>query len=180
MAGLIFDILIFLVLKKIPINIFIIANSYLVIEFLFISFFYKKKLFQGKNWFNVLIAVLITSFVIHTYVGGLTKLNGYGAALFFFPTYFIYGIAGLYQILKEQKEYFLGRSSFFWANVAFLTFFPGNFFVFLFQGYLLSNNKAHVLAAFWIFHDLFNALMNILLGFSLYFIARPAINKAQT
>jgi hypothetical protein len=95
-------------------------------------------------------------------------MNGEGAAIFFFSTYFVYGLKGLYKIVKEQKVIFLGKSSFFWSNVAFITFFPGNFLVFLLINYLLQHNEKELLTQLWILHDLLNALKNVFLALSLF------------
>jgi len=144
------------------------TNLYLLAEFLFISAYYRKRIFQNNTAFYSVVTILSTLFIITTIIRGTRNINSESAAILFFTAYFIYGIRGLYVIVQEQKVIFLGKSSFFWSNVAFITFFPGNFLVFLLINYLLQHDGKHLLTQLWILHDLLNALKNVFLGISLF------------
>ena len=165
LTGFFFDILVS-VLKRMQMNRHGATNMFVLAEFLFISFYYKKKIFKSNIFFYVFVLSLTLFFLCNTLAKSLKDLNTFGYSIFLF-TFILYGIVGLYRILKEQKMLFLEKSSFFWANVAFILYASGNFMLFLFKDYL---NEKDIIA----FHLLWtvsfitlNILKNLILAISL-------------
>lgn len=114
------------------------GNLFLLIEFLFISFYYKR--FLNKKYVSLLSGLLVTFFIIHTFFFrtelnfsdfSILKLNLFGGSVFYLA-YIVFAIAGLHKIIKQLTPDFIEHSSFFWVNVAFLVYASGVFFIFLF------------------------------------------------
>ncbi len=93
-------------------------------------------------------------------------LNTFGYSILLI-IFIFYSINGLYFILKEERNMYIERSEFFWANVAILTYASGTFFIFLFKDYLHDRN-ANAFNLIWLtaFVSL-NSIKNFLLAFSL-------------
>lgn len=142
------------------------ANLFALVEFLIISFFYRKKIFRNDAVFYTIVVTLGSFFIINTYPVALTDFNTFGSSFFSF-SYIVYGIVGLYVLLKEQKVLFLEKSSFFWVNVAFIIYASGNFLLFLFR-YYLQENDVQLYRLLWsTFFLALNILKNVFLAIAL-------------
>jgi hypothetical protein len=150
---------------KIDGSIIIFSNIFIFIEFLFVSFYYRDKIFNKQSSFYIFLAAISTVFVADTLAKSIRVFNNYGAALFDF-TCIVYGILGLYTMLKEQKTLFLSKSDFFWVNVALMVYCTGNFLIFLSDAYFSEINK-QLQDEVWIFHNILNILFSILIAKSI-------------
>ncbi len=118
-----------------------LGNIYLILEFIFISLYFKSQLkVHLKNYW--LFFVLITSivFIWRTVLKSIFLINLTDASIFRL-IFIAYGIAGFYIMLKEQKVLQLETSECFWANVAFIVYFAGTFTLFLFYDLVKEQQK---------------------------------------
>ena len=164
-TGFFFDLLIS-ILKRIPANRHWAANLFVLVEFLLISFYYKKKIFRSAIFFYSLIMILSAFFVCTTLAKILTDLNTFGYSIFLF-IFILYGITGLYLILKEKKMLFIEKSSFFWANAAFILYASGNFLLFLFKDFMHEKNLLAFNLLWAVCFLTLNILKNLLLAIAL-------------
>lgn len=143
-----------------------LGNLYMLTEFLFISLYFKSQLIEhSKKYFDYFIALIALIYISRTVSNSIFTLNLLDGSVIHL-TYIIYGISGLYIILKEQKILQLETSEQFWANVSFLIYFAGNFILFLFYDLVKENEELyHYLWA--IIHLTLNVLYRILLAVAL-------------
>jgi hypothetical protein len=167
LVSFLFDVLINFVLRKLHLPFFWAGNMYLVAEFILLSLYYRQIIFYQRWWFVATTGFLVACFIATFFVFGDIKVNGIGACVFFFPTITVYTVLSMNKMIKEQKVLFLGKSPEFLADVAFVTFFPGFFFVLLFSTFFINHGHAAMLAVLWLFHDVLNISKNCFLAWSL-------------
>lgn len=165
-TGLFFDLLLN-TCKSIPgFNYLWIGNLYALIEFLFISFIYKKILFNNSVAFFSIVTTFITCFIIINIRYTIWKFNTVGASIFYL-IYMFYSITGFYKLLTEQKFLFLEKSRLFWLHCAFLIYGSGNFLLFLFTDYLIMANNSLFRILWSTFFLIINTTLNILIAVAL-------------
>ncbi|HVX00385.1 MAG TPA: hypothetical protein VHA52_08130 [Candidatus Babeliaceae bacterium] len=142
-TGFLFDILNSYLKRVAHINNGLTANLFILVEFFLFSFIYRRKVFKNNIFFILFIAVLPVLFLYDT-LKGMNNIADVPFNMlwgsYFLIIYIFYGVLGFYTILKEQKVIILGRSSFFWLNVAILIYSSGAFLLFLFKPYLVKSN----------------------------------------
>ena len=111
----------------------IAGNVLFLCEYAFISLYYIRNTEKGnslitKSIISVVPIVFICYNLLNTDYQHLEKGIKLSGAIFFFICYIIYALTGFYTIVKEQKIVFIEKSSFFWANVAFVIYGSGMFF----------------------------------------------------
>jgi hypothetical protein len=139
-TGLLFDILISLIVNN-HLYKTIFADLFYLAEFLFISQYYRQNSGGTINkYFKYIVVSIPLLFIgynlIKTDFQHLSLGFSLSAAVFFYLVYIVYSIYGFYTIVKEQKIIFIEKSSFFWANVAFLIYGSGMFILILFYDFL--------------------------------------------
>lgn len=113
---------------------------FIVIEFVLISYFFYKNLFQDK--LRSLIPLLIVLFIVFSFYDYFSSLNKnftyYPLVLecLLFPLIII---LFFYEKMKYNTRFPIYLSPSFWIAVGFLIFSTGNFFLFLFSKLLLQN-----------------------------------------
>lgn len=140
-----------------------IGTIYFLVEFVFISFYYRTRVFSQRSTFYLVFISLVV-FYLFTSLTDISlspsNVNSIGSAGLLLA-YIAYSIAGFYKILKEQTITRLERSPFFWANTAFLLYSAGSIIVFICIDYLLIEDK-ELLYALWIFRNILNVTKNII------------------
>lgn len=174
-AGLLFDILLRIKTKvdvhrsvhlPVWVNTLFFVNIFLLAELLFISFYYRRKIFKTDTIFFGTVFFISTVYTVMTVYNSISSFSNYGEA-FLSIAYMSFSIIGLYVILQKQEFLFLSRSSFFWVSVAVLIYSTGNFLVFLSDKFLQSANEK-VGHDIWVFHNFLNISFSILVGVALY------------
>ncbi len=145
-TGLLFDIVTSIMLSGHLIKS-IFADVYYIIEFLFISRYYRDNsgvLFNKyyKHIVCTILFVFISYNLFKTDFHHLSKGLSLSAAMFFYFTYILYSLNGFYTIIKEQKIIFIEKSAIFWANIAFLIYGSGMLFLILSYDFLWVTNLA--------------------------------------
>jgi len=163
MAGFLIDLTLSFVLKPLQLNRSWIANLYFLVEFVCISLYLRPRARGTANlYFDIFwltTAGLYTALTIHV---SIYQTNTLGASMLHL-VFIAYGIWGLYSILKDLNKLFLDQSEFFWACVAFMLYFSGNFMLFLFIAYLSKGQEL-----LWIYiHCGLNVGYRVLLALSL-------------
>lgn len=162
------DCMIPVIRKTLGAEISVSSNIFAICEFILLLFYYKNRVFRRDTLFYFVLFVNIFLFLALTSsdTGWLT-LNRLGISIFMIQ-YIGLSIAGFLTILRQQKIVFLERSSFFWSNVAILTYSSGAFFLFLFTIHITDSEDWLALYRLWgtLFLSL-NILKNILLGIAL-------------
>jgi hypothetical protein len=113
---------------------------FLVSEFIFLSLFYYHILIGKLK--RVVIPVAVLSFVTHSVYDYYTSKSGeftfmpLVAECFFFILVIVYFMYEKIQYSVSSPIYYLPS---FWISVAFLIYFSGNFFLFLFSKSMFNN-----------------------------------------
>lgn len=173
-AGLLFD-LVSLVMRFIDMPVPGQGNLFIVIEFIIISQYYQKYALHRLNVFNYYILLVVLVFLVHTlfvreYDVAIRfdrlRLNLQGGAILYLH-YIIYAMVGLYKMMQKPDNDFIERSQFFWANVAFLIYSSGVFFIFLFKDIISDADRVTIVMLWsYVFCGL-NIIKNMLLAKSL-------------
>ncbi|PSK88808.1 hypothetical protein [Taibaiella chishuiensis] len=140
-------------------------NGYLALEFTCIVVYYEKEVFVKKTSFQLLSAALLVVFLAGTTLAREGWLLFYytGACILNFY-YILLSLAGYRMLLREQKNSFLEKSSFFWANTALGMYAAGSLLLCLLHN--LGGYPATPGMAIYAFLSL-DILKNILTGIAL-------------
>lgn len=165
LAGFLADVTAHILKTHLHSNPGVVFNTFAVVEFAFISFFYRKYIFSNTYLFYSFLIVMYSGFVISAW-GHFDKFNFYWTA-FCSVAYMLFIIRSFASILKEKKTVFLEYSMVFWVNVAFLLYSSGNCLVLLFFKYLFSVDRP-MMVLIWIYFFLpLNITKNVILGYAL-------------
>ena len=153
LTGLLFDVLISLLLKGYLYKTIAVTILFLL-EFTFISIYYIKKTNKTNSLFaksviGTVAIVFLFYNLFNTDFHHLEKGIKISGAIFFYTSYIVYALTGFYTIIKAKKIVFIEKSSFFWANVAFLIYGSGMFFLLLCNDFLTITN-APILNNLWV------------------------------
>jgi len=169
LVGLCFDAMPYLSKNWFQMGFHWLGNVYLLVEFMMLSIYYRNKVFRSKTLFLFTLATGLTIFIISTSAqeNGWRSFN-YDATSFLNLFYLLLAMAGFYTLLRDQKTFFLERSSFFWVNVTILIYTSGNFFIFLLRNNIEANDPKFM-DLLWARGFLsLNILKNMLLAIALY------------
>lgn len=167
LVGLIFDLLVFYFKRVAHVNHSIAGNLFILTEFWLISLLYRQKIFASKVAFIILTTTLSSGFIGTLFIRTISDFNIIGTSIFSL-TYITYGIFGFYNLLKNQEEVYLERSSFFWLNTGLTIYASGNLLLFLFMDYLFKINRELFLSAWFSIFQILNITKNILIAVALY------------
>jgi hypothetical protein len=145
-----------------------LLNSYQILETIIIVLFYYS--LTNNKPKQIVILLFIMSFV---FISIFYFLKVKSNSLNNFP-YTVEAIAiialvllSFHSIFKKQIYSNLLNAPVFWVNSAFLIFFSGNIYLYLFSKYL----QEHALNAFfeiWVFHSILNIIFFILISIGLW------------
>lgn len=161
------DMLLSFVFRPFSLNKDWVAVFYITAELLFISVYFAGKIPAPKRRRLLLgTAIAAIAFLVHALCDGI-KFHTPDAGMIQ-AFYIILALAGFYLILKRQETTSVETSSFFWACVAFVINFSGNFLLFLFFSYLVKE-KSQALAKLWVYiHCSLNIIYCVLMALSLH------------
>lgn len=167
-----FDITGTLLKRVFLVNHLVVGNIFLVVEFLFLSFIFKRAVFGKRSLlFFVWLAGVVAVYALMS-VRTFQTFNLTSASIFYF-VYVIYVLLGFLYILKMSEVILLERSWFFWVCVAFGLYSSGDFLLFLFRNYIVENNS-DLMSKLWTYLFLTsNILKNLLLGIAIYWHVKP-------
>jgi hypothetical protein len=133
------------------------ATAYLLAVFPVISFIYY--LAFDKRYGNVLmtVALCFEAFgIINVLLVQRGAINSY-TYIVISLIMIVYGLSYFFTLMKEMPTYDLYRLPMFWINSAFMIYFAGNLFLFVFTDYLvdvLNNN----LIVYWTIHNVLSII----------------------
>lgn len=155
------------ILKLYEIKPYLLGNIFVAAELVFISAYYRDKIFGTKTLFWTLTPTLITAFTVHTLANGFNELNtlGIGILCMF---YMGYGLAGFLKMLKSPQTIYLNQSPFFWINTAFFLYAASNCLLFIFIIYLKTESPQFLTKIWANFFTVVNILHYIFIGIGLY------------
>lgn len=165
LTGFVFDIGLMLLKRVFHIDIFPLANVYVLAEFLLLFLYYYLSIGRQYHHFFLVTLLIAALYIIQTLVNGIDKRNGIGAASFY-ALYLVYALLGFYTISKKHQYQLITSSAFFWANVAVLLGSSGRVILFLFEDYLIVHQQTH-LGYLWVVYRMFNVLINVLFAVAL-------------
>lgn len=148
------------------VNTYLIVNIYLVAQFSLLILIFKKHL-QNPRTVNVILFLFIFFCIINiSFFQGPWVFNSVSnvlAALILIGFCIFY----LYRLLSDLPIVHIQHLPMLWITFAVLTYYAGNFFLFLVNNYLVSDvNGTHELM--WILHNLLNITKNILFAVALW------------
>ena len=143
------------------------GNIFILAEFLFLSFYYKKYVYKRHYLFYIITGVTALLFIIYTIDNSIYHLNIVAAGILC-AYYIFYSIVGFYIILRNLDHIYLNEQPFFWANLAVFTYASANFILFLSGSYLQKTNFRLLLEIWGTFFTSINIMHYLLIGISLY------------
>jgi hypothetical protein len=145
----------------------VIFNTYFVISFLLLCWFYytvsqtgtgKKLVVWGVGIF-VVAYIVIASFVQpFTQFQTLMWTTGGAIAIILSISYFI----SVFSATRPMNDFGL-----LWINSGILFYFSFNLFLFIMSSYVFTHFEPEVGVIFWSFHNVNNVIKNILIGLGL-------------
>jgi hypothetical protein len=145
----------------------IIFNSYFVISFLLLCWFYHSvaPAKSGKNLVRWGVGIFILAYVcIASFVQPITQFQtlmwttGGAIGIVFSISYFI----SVFSATRPMNDFGL-----LWINSGILFYFSFNLFLFLMSSYVYTHFEPEVGIIFWSFHNVNNVIKNILIGLGL-------------
>ncbi len=148
------------------INNIVILNLYTFFEFFFIILFYKRFFddFKPSSIHVALIAfffflVLTTSFFLNN-IKIIDNLSISIEAIIII----LYSLSFFYFVMKNLTYNDLLSTPYFWINIAFLIYFSGNLFLFVFSSYLQKHDQSSTYIHLYIIHSILNLLYYIIIS----------------
>ncbi|MEO5644377.1 MAG: hypothetical protein ABIQ40_03845 [Bacteroidia bacterium] len=162
-AGLITEILSFIVTEK-----HLLGNAFLLIEFLLISFYFRKQIFKNNSLFSIITVCVSLYFILSTLNKPIDHLNLEDASVFCL-IYILYGLMFFYSFLKkdlsENSQVLLAELG---VNIALFVYASGTLMIFLFSPVALkTENKLFIQIWYTVFLSL-NIFRYTLIAFALY------------
>jgi hypothetical protein len=169
LCALTVDVSIFLLKHIAHVNHYWPANIFLLAEFMFLTYYYRRRVLNNTVLFKVIALSGIGGFILHTTLMPARWLAfNYIASSVLNFYYIVLSISGFYCLLKEKKMIFPEQSTFFWANVAVLIYASGNFFIFLLRNSVQASDPGMMMMLWTTVFLSLNILKNILLAIGLF------------
>jgi hypothetical protein len=145
----------------------LLFNSYYVVSFALLAFFYFSVLQEkmGRTTVTIGIVVYLIAFVLltvsyqpfteyQTFVWTLT-----GMIVLVLSVYYFLHIFGMHTPMNN--------SALLWINSGILYYFSLNLFLFVMSSYVLTKLEPQISLLIWSFHNINNILKNVLIGFGI-------------
>jgi hypothetical protein len=153
-------------LAKNSINTHWVGNIYLVIQFSLIIWLFREQ-FQNKRFNDVILILFVVFYVLNlVFFQGPWVFNSVSNVvacliLISLCLYFFH------RLLNDLPIVHIHRLPMLWISFAVLTYYGGNFFLFLVKNYL-SYGEAGTHKLMWILHNLLNIIKNVLFAIGLW------------
>jgi hypothetical protein len=145
------------------INNMFVFHIYTVIEFTLISFFYIKVLTNTNiTRFIVVLIFLFLGVAAYDFIKNLDRLDDLSTTTESIIV-MLYAILGFSSLLKNPVQSRVVAIPLFWFNTAFLIYFAGNLFLFIFSNYLQSHFKGRF-DALWGIHSVMSIILYLLIS----------------
>lgn len=161
------DLLSILLAKYSPnANTYLIINIYLIAQFSLLVWIFRKQL-QNPHVADFILLLFILFCVVNILLFQgpwvFNSVSNVVAGLILIGFCIFY----LYQLLNDLPIVHILHLPMLWITFGVLTYYAGNFFLFLVKNYLIYNiNDSHRLM--WILHNLLNITKNILFAVALW------------
>jgi len=147
-------------------NTYLIGNIYLSVQFSIILWIFRKQLpYPHVTDIILLLFILFSSINILFFQGPwiFNSVSNVVASLILIAFSLFY----FYRLLNDLPIVHIQHLPMLWITFAVLTYYAGNFFLFLVNNYLIySESGPHKLM--WILHNLLNITKNILFAIALW------------
>lgn len=160
-TGFCFDVLLILfkrVIKADWLDYHLIGNLYFAVEFLFITFFYYRKIYNSGTTLYAISGIALSIYALTFFNNSI--ISGTGIAIFA-VIYAAYSIAGFYHLLTSLKSNRIEQSQFFWANTGFIIYAAGSLPILIAIDHLLEVNK-ETAYTLWVFRNILNIIKSII------------------
>lgn len=160
-TGFCFDVLLILfkrVIKADWLDYHLIGNLYFAVEFLFITFFYYRKIYKSASTLYTICGIALIIYAVTFFKSSV--ISGSGIAVFA-VIYAAYSIAGFYHLLNTLKSRSIEQSQFFWANTGFIIYAAGSLPILIAIDHLLEVNK-ETAYTLWVFRNVLNIIKSII------------------
>ncbi|MFI5203524.1 MAG: hypothetical protein ACHQF2_03420 [Flavobacteriales bacterium] len=157
------------ILSELSINNLVLIHIFTIIEFASLTYLYFF-LFTNR-YIQIGIPVLSVAFALFA----ICYLVIYEAAYEMNPiprsieaiVLIVFSIGFFVKLLRDLQVDNLLRNTVFWINTGILIYFAGNFFLFIFSNYVLSQPMEHFYE-FWAMHSCLNIIFNGFLAYGLW------------
>lgn len=163
------DLLSYVVLKMGAKSNLVITNTYIIIQFLILSYIYHF-LFKKKKIIYVAITLFVVFFIINVIViQPYTEFQNWprGVANMILIGY---SMKYYFQLLDDMPRASIFRFYPFWLNTAVFYYFGSTFLIFISINYVMKTQSADFSFQIWGFHNLSNAIKNILFAVAIYYV----------
>jgi hypothetical protein len=163
-VSIVTEIISYIMIKYLDMSNLLIYNIHTILELFLISAFYYQNLEGIKLKKSIIIfnLLFLTYQIIELKIKSKNSLNE--VSLIFESLYVIvFSILTFYQILHKKFQKNLFDSSIFWFNSAFLIYFSGNLFIYLFSAFL-NNYYKKVFHEMWGYHSILSIILYSLIS----------------
>lgn len=143
------------------------GNVFVLLEFFFITLYYRKYIIQDRIIFFVITLGGSLFFICNTILNSVLDFNAFGAGVLC-VIYIIYGLLGFYRLLQQPEIIYLSKSPLFLINVAFFLYSCASSLLLLFGPYLRENNFGLMVTIWGTFFISINIFRYLLIGIALY------------
>jgi hypothetical protein len=139
-------------------------NSYYLIFFLLLAWFYYEVLLtaEGKRTVLTALVLYIVTFIIVTFF--VQSYSEYQTLMWTFTGILsiIFSVAYFISIFSAMKP--MDNFGLLWVNSGILFYFSFNLFLFIMSSYVLTRLDPELSLIIWSFHNVNNIIKNILIG----------------
>lgn len=155
-----------LALIQYRINTYLIVNIYLISQFSLLVLTFRKQ-FRNQRVVDVILILFVFFYLVNvTFFQGPKVFNSVSnvvACLILIAFCLFY----FYRLLNDLPIVHIQQLPMLWIAFAVLTYYGGNFFLFLVKNYL-TYGEAGSHKVMWILHNLLNIIKNILFAVALW------------
>ena len=147
-------------------NTYLIGNIFLIGQFSLLVLIFRDQLPNPRTTNIILVASILFCIVNLTLVQGPWVFNSFSnvvASLILIAFCIVY----LYRLLNDLPIIHIQNLPMLWITFAVLTYYAGNFFLFLVKNYL-TYGESSFHRVMWILHNLLNVTKNILFAIALW------------
>lgn len=155
-----------LILMQHSIHTHFIGNVYLLAQFSFIAWIFREQ-FKQKKTTDIILILFLFFFIINISFfqgpGVFNSVSNVIASLIMI----VFCLHYFYRLLNDLPIVHIQSLPMLWISFAVLTYYAGNFFLFLVSNYLVEG-AAETHRMLWILHNLLNITKNILFAIALW------------
>ncbi|HET9056239.1 MAG TPA: hypothetical protein VFN30_05255 [Chitinophagaceae bacterium] len=146
-------------------------NTYFILQFLLLSYFFTQLLFNRKL---IYIATVFYSVLYFFFILKFESFNDFQSGLRAIENIVLLIYCALYyrQLIATLPAQNIWQYAPFWINTAVFYYFSFNLFLFIIANYVFKNFSSEIGMMVWGFHNINNIIKNILFAVGIYYAGK--------